>query len=490
MILLLSVAPILILICLLLILRVPLVKAAPIGLLTALILSTQVWNLPVAAVFSILMKGTLLTIDIALIVFGAISFIEFLKQSDAFESLRDQLNLLTNQRPVQVIMIAWLFGSFIEGVSGFGTSAVIVAPFLVSIGIRKRDAIIISLVANSTAVTFGAVGTPIRIGLSDFVSSGLNTTVANAHLMAGLVVPFLILYFIMRLEDQPWAKFLKAIPWTVFLGFCFLVPYAFSAHLGPDYPSIAGGTLGLILAVLVLHSGFIKSKGSLKKSSLLDLTRAFKPYLLLLLILIVGKVLFKNWTVLFELGHGLKHNLQVFNPGMAFITTMAFMTLLQSKTSKGFFHSLNLASKMLFKVSLTIFCISSMTYAMVLTDMNPLTTGMLETISNQILGPFLSYYAVFIGAFGAFLAGSATVSNLLFGQVLAQAAQNYDLSLTAVLALQVSGAAIGNMIALTNIIAVQAAVGEENTERELLMVLFLPCMIYLVLVSIVINSWL
>src|SRR5690606_16051231 len=70
------------------------------------------------------------------------------------------------------IVIAWLFGSFIEGASGFGTPAAIVAPLLVALGFPALSAVIIGMMVQSTAVTFGAIGTPVLIGLNNGLTSG------------------------------------------------------------------------------------------------------------------------------------------------------------------------------------------------------------------------------------------------------------------------------------------------------------------------------
>src|SRR3546814_17757329 len=76
---------------------------------------------------------------------------------------------------MQIIVIAWLFGSFIEGASGFGTPAAIVAPLLVALGFPGFSAVVIGLIIQSTAVTFGAIGTPVLIGLQNGLSAGFSS---------------------------------------------------------------------------------------------------------------------------------------------------------------------------------------------------------------------------------------------------------------------------------------------------------------------------
>lgn len=72
---------------------------------------------------------------------------------------------ISDDRRIQVVIIAWLFGSFIEGASGFGTPAAIVSPLLVVLGFPAMAAVMLGMMVQSTAVTFGAAGTPILVGV-------------------------------------------------------------------------------------------------------------------------------------------------------------------------------------------------------------------------------------------------------------------------------------------------------------------------------------
>ena len=109
--------------------------------------------------------------------------------------------------------------------------------------------------------------------------------------------------------------------------------------------------------------------------------------------------------------------------------------------------------------------------------------GMLQVIAGPLGTQNLPFFSVFIGAFGSFLAGSATVSNLLFSPIQAQAAEQMGASLTWILALQLVGAGGGNMIALPNLLAVEAVLGVRDQEAGLLVRLALPCFLYLIVAA-------
>jgi lactate permease len=483
MMLLLALSPILLLVILLGFLQWSFVRSAPVVFVYTAVLAFVAWGLTGSAFISATMKGLLLATDILIIVFGAIFFVTFLRQTGALGQMEDELKALSPDRQLQAVLLAWPFGSFIEGVSGFGTAGAILAPFLVGIGFRPLTAMVIVLAANSTAVTFGAVGTPIRVGLAGLYDSELPLLGAMINFLPGLLVPLFILYFVAREEKVGrWTSFKQGLSFALIAGPAFLVPYVIFSRFGPDYPSVLGGAVALVVCI-----AFLARRS--KTGRLTLLLKAFRPYLILLVLLVAGKVIFDPFNLRLDLGNGIGHAVRAFNPGLAFLTVIIFLSFRQGIGLSGLAQMGHEAITPLKKAFLSIFFIGSVTYLMVVTGNIDEGPGMLRTISTSLIGPALPWYSAFIGAFGSFLAGSATVSNLLFGQVQFEAAQNLDLSISLILALQITGAAAGNMVALPNILAVQAAVGEIGKERQVLGKLLLPCVIYLMAATMVALIW-
>ncbi|RYA82904.1 L-lactate permease, partial [Enterobacter cloacae complex sp. 4DZ1-17B1] len=110
-------------------------------------------------------------------IFGAILLLNTLTKSGAMDTIRSGFLGITRDRRVQVIIIAWLFAAFIEGAAGFGTPAAIGAPLLVALGFPPLAAVVVALVADSSPVSFGAVGTPILVGVDQGLREG--STVAE-----------------------------------------------------------------------------------------------------------------------------------------------------------------------------------------------------------------------------------------------------------------------------------------------------------------------
>jgi len=109
----------------------------------------------------------------------------------------------------------------------------------------------------------------------------------------------------------------------------------------------------------------------------------------------------------------------------------------------------------------------------------------LEVMSRGFEVPLLPFLSPMAGAFGSFLTGSATVSNIMFGNFLSQASMVMGMSGAVILSLELVGAAVGNMISLPDILAAEAVVGLKDKTREVLRGVALPCLIYLVLVGVI-----
>jgi lactate permease len=151
---LLAALPILMAAVLLVGLRWPARRVMPLVYLLTAGIGFFIWEMSFSAVAASSIQGLFITFDILFIVFGAILLLAALKQSGAITVIRQMFVDISPDRRVQVIIIAWLFGSFLEGASGFGTPAAIVAPLLVALGFPAMAAVMIGLMVQSTPGDF------------------------------------------------------------------------------------------------------------------------------------------------------------------------------------------------------------------------------------------------------------------------------------------------------------------------------------------------
>jgi lactate permease len=263
---LLAFSPILVAGILLVGLRWPAKRAMPIVFLQTAVIAIAAWDMTFQRVAASTVQGLGLTIAILWIVFGAILLLNTLKHSGALTIIRSGFTGISPDRRVQVIIIAWLFGTFIEGASGFGTPAAIIAPLLVGLGFPAMSAVVIGLMTQSTPVSFGAVGTPIVVGVTGGLRDGtldarlaeagstwevflqtITSQVAIIHGIVGTFIPLLMVMVMTRYfgERRSWRDGLSIAPFAIFAGLAFTVPYALTGvFLGPEFPSILGALIG------------------------------------------------------------------------------------------------------------------------------------------------------------------------------------------------------------------------------------------------------
>ena len=159
--------------------------AMPLVYACAVLIALTAWGVSGVQVAAATVQGLFITTDILLIIFAAILLLNVLEQSGGVTAIRRSFSSVSDDRRVQVVIIAWLFGAFIEGAAGFGTPAAIAAPLLVGLGFPAACAVMVGMMIQSTPVTFGAAGTPVLIG----VQGGLGTEEFLAQLgTAGLTM--------------------------------------------------------------------------------------------------------------------------------------------------------------------------------------------------------------------------------------------------------------------------------------------------------------
>jgi len=140
-------------------------RAMPLAWLAAAGGAMWGWGLDAPYVAALTLHGAITAISVLIIVFGAIVILNTLENSGAMETIQYGMQQVTPDRRIQALIIGFVFTAFLEGAAGFGTPAALAAPLLISLGFPPMAAVVMCLVFDSYSVTFGAVGTPIVLGL-------------------------------------------------------------------------------------------------------------------------------------------------------------------------------------------------------------------------------------------------------------------------------------------------------------------------------------
>lgn len=487
---LLSIIPFLVFLVLLLWVKTSLLRASVITAALFTILAIFYWQILPVSLLASYIKGFFVAFDIFIIIFGAIFFLGILKDLDIIKNISYYLEHFSKDYRVQIIILAWFFGNFIEGTAGFGTPVAIVAPLLIGLGLPVMKSLVVALLGNSASVVFGAAGTPIRVGFAglDISSVPYISSLINC---VGFIVPVFMLWIITSGRINGKKEFFGGLSFAVWSGIAFVVPSAFiAAFMGQELPSIIGSIIGLLLVMLSIKlniftpKGILSLRGEEKLKKTMSAFKAFSPYGLLILLLILGKLILGGLSINISLI--INHAFNLFNPGFAFIIA-GLATAFIWKSKK---EILSLSTTGAFRGAIIPFLviISMSSFVQVMTNSGQNYSGLPAAITLIAKGfetSWLPFFAPFISAFGSFITGSATVSNIMFGNFFNVAGQALGFSVSVILSLGVVGAAAGNMIALADMLAGEAVVGIKNQERQILKGVFIPCLTYLIFVGII-----
>ncbi|MDH5591148.1 MAG: L-lactate permease, partial [Gemmatimonadota bacterium] len=259
--------------------RVPASRAMPVAYGAAVVVALAGWKMSVSRVAAASIQGLFLTFDLLFIIFGALFLLHALDRSGGVAAIRRSFHGVSDDRRVQLVIVAWLFGSFIEGASGFGTPAAVAAPLLVALGFPAACAVMLGMMVQSTAVTFGAVGTPVLVGIqgglggeafsAELATAGLSmmgylrlvtAKVVILHAVAGVLMPTWMVVMMTRFfgANRSWKEGLSIVPFTLLAGLAFVVPYVlFGIFLGPEFPSLLGAPVGLAIVVGLARKGVL-----------------------------------------------------------------------------------------------------------------------------------------------------------------------------------------------------------------------------------------
>ncbi len=525
-------------------LRLPAKKAMPLSFLITVIVAYFAWDISALHILASSIQGLFITFDILFIIFGAIVLLNILKYSRAIVVIRQGFTNITEDRRIQVVIITWLFGSFIEGAAGFGTPAAIVAPLLVGLGFPTFTSVMLGMMVQSTAVTFGAVGTPILVGVSggvkspeltaELASSGLEfseyiqlvtSEVVILHGITGVLMPTLMVCMMTRFfgKNKSWKEGLEVLPFTLLGGLAFVVPYALTGmFLGPEFPSLLGALVGIPIVVFAAKKGVLMPKktwdfedeskwpkhwlGTLnvkldapEDNIKMSLAKAWMPYLLLAVLLVLSRLTqlpLKSWLLSMKVswadifGTSISAaSTPLYLPGtillIVSIVAIALHKMKKDAVKKAFSES----AKMLLGAGFVLIFTVPMVRIYINSGVNPsdmpgMPIAMAEFVAAKV-GNIYPLFAPAIGALGAFIAGSNTVSNLMFALFQFGVASNLNMPSVIIVALQAVGAAAGNMIAIHNIVAASATVGFLGKEGLVLKKTIIPTIYYLVVVGII-----
>lgn len=550
---LLALAPLLTVGVLLVGLRWPAKYAMPVGYVVVVIIALSVWQMDLVNIAAATVEGLLIALTLLYIVFGALLLLATLTESGGIQTIRSAFTDISADRRIQVIIIAWLFGSFIEGAAGFGTPAAVAAPLLLALGFPAMAAVMSGLIIQSTPVSFGAVGTPMLVGVNDGLSGGgpverllterglelsqyvdgVAVRVATLHAVAGTLIPLILVCMLTGFfgPNRNFGEGLQVWKFALFAAFAMTIPYlTFAAVLGPEFPSLLGGLIGLAIVVFAARKGFLLPRDTWdfgprsgwdrdwmgnvdpdaempRDAGRMSVTRAWAPYVLVAVILVLTRIpalpfqeLLTSvdipWLNIFGTEISVEGTLlPLYLPGFMFILVCLVTYVIHGMSPARIARSWRIAGgqilgagvALLFALPLVrVFINSSEEFNNSGLESMPIT---LAEGTAALAGQSWPFFAPWIGALGAFIAGSNTVSNLTFALFQFATAGNIGVNESVVVAAQAVGGAAGNMITIHNVVAASATVGLLGKEGLLIRKTILPTIYYCLLTGSLAFIW-
>ena len=550
---LLSLLPIIVVAVFLVGLRWPASRAMPLSYVTAVTLALLVWQVPGLQVVAASVNGVIVTLTLLYIIFGAILLLNTLQESGAIKTIRQGFTDITPDRRVQVIIIAWLFGAFIEGSAGFGTPAAVAVPLLVGLGFPGMAAVTAGMIIQSTPVSFGAAGTPILVGVNTGLTGGLDRVheagyvasctdaqalaqcaewssflaaiglkVAILHAIAGTLIPLILVAFMTRFfgRSRSIAEGLQIWPFALFSALAMTIPYFAAGYfLGPEFPALVGSVVGLFVVVAAARAGFLVPRpeaawefdrkenwpadwtGSIEvkdiahASGSMGMVKAWAPYGVVALLLLGSRLItplrtaLQSWTITWPEMFGTSINANavqpLFLPGFLFILTSLITFALhripgdayKRAWTTSFRVTASASVALIFTVPMVQVFLNSMGGA---AGYERMPIVLAEGIA-ALAGGVWPIFAPFIGGIGAAVAGSNTVSNMMFSLFQFEMGGRIMVDPTWIVALQAIGGAAGNMICVHNVVAASAVVGLLGREGTVIRMTVIPFLYYALL---------
>ena len=466
-------------------------RAGAAGWFTALVVSWLVFGAtPEILAFS-QAKGILLSINVLYIIWAALLLYNVVKETGAIEAIGSSIQRFSGNKVIQLLLFGWVFGSFLQGVAGYGIPIAVVAPLLLGMGFSPVVSVAVPAIAHSWSVTFGSMG------------ASFQALVAVTGMKVGELAPWSAIYlgiaaYLCGLASLHvyggWRSLRHGllavfIIGTVMAGFQYLLANNGMWSMGGFGASLAG--LGACLLVARLR--FYQTSDDLElqvqasqNPSAMSLGWALSAYFILIAVVLLLQLV----APLHELVNQLKLTLQfprlettlgwvvesgagkkisVFGHGGAFLIYASLISFFLY-ASQGFYQQgawrKIVRQTVKSGVPTSIGIVSMVGFALIM-DQCGMIYLLAEGISKVFGGAF-PFFSPWIGLLGAFMTGSNTNSNVVFAVLQQQTAIIAGLNVAVILAAQTTGGALGSMIAPAKILVGCSTVGLSGKEAPVL----------------------
>lgn len=435
---------------------------------------------------------------ILIIIMMALYSYNILLKTGQIELIKHQFTSISSDKGVVVLLLTWGFGGLLEGMAGFGTAVAIPAAILIGLGFKPVFSALVSLIANTVAVAFGAVGVPVTTLCNEVTAGGAAPAELIMQTSSYIVIQLALLFFlvpfiILMITDRKaiWKNLALSL-WTGVISLA--VQYVCARFLGAETPAILG-SLAAIVAIIAYAKLFDRRAGQqaaapAPRYTLAESLRAWSVYIFILIFILLSGALIPSVNHFLGTHLVTKAVLPVIGSTVVFkwIANAGLMLFLGA-TAGGLVQGMSLRALMVLladtivrnrKTIITIVSLISISSVMN-------NSGMINQIALGLValtGGLYPFFAPLIGAIGTFVTGSDTSANILFGKLQANVAGQLGFGpdqTTWLVGSNTTGATGGKMISPQSIAIATAACDMEGKDGEILKAAIPYALIYIVI---------
>ncbi len=490
-------SPILLILALMLGLRWSASRAGSAGYLLAMLVAWEYFGATPEILAFAHVRGFFLAVDVLLIIWAAFFFYRVTEEGGAIRTISLALPHLTADKGWQALFLGWIFASFLQGVGGFGVPVAVIAPILIGLGFSPLISVVIPSLGHGWAVTFGSMGSSFQALMS---TTGLSAEVLApvSAVFLGLASP--ICGLMIAHAAGGWSEFRRLFWIVLLLGIAMgSVQFLMAVSGFWMIAAFTASLVGLLLSVIVVRmtgkkevadahfvSQGIESAKFDPVSNKRMILLALSSYVILILITLVFQLIpaLKQTLggITFQLEFpslttGLGYTIPAgTSRGISLLRHTGFILgyaslltyLLYSKTKLyrpgSWKKILNGTVQRVLPSSISI--VSMVTMAVIMDN-----SGMTETLAHGLAASTGAYFPLmspWIGALGAFMTGSNTNSNVVFGLLQMKTAEVLRLSVFIILAVQTSSAALASILAPTKVVVGASTASMAGREGEIM----------------------
>jgi lactate permease len=504
---LLSLIPLITILVLMLFLRWGAARAGSAGYFAALVLAVLYFGSGLKLIAYAHVKAMLLTVDVLMIIWAAFLLYRVADEAGAIRVIGQALPHLTADRGMQALLIGYAFSAFIQGVGGFGVPVAVIAPILVGLHFTPLAAVVIPSLGHSWSVTFGSLGSSFQalIAATGQPAGHLGGPAAIFLGIAALVAALMVVH-----AAGGWQAVKRLVIPALALGLVmattqYLVVISGPWNIGAFLSGVAGLLFGIPLARR--YRGENRDNGRLDGRALLVAVSGYAVMVTITLavqLIPPVKAALSSFTIHidfpelatsrgFVTAAGPGRIIPLFSHPGALLTYASLLAYWIYRRAGLYTNGAarRIANGTLRSVLSSSVGIASMVAMSVVMQHASMTDVLARGLAAGA-GAFFPLFSPWIGALGAFMTGSNTNSNVLFGALQLRTAELLGLASALILAAQTAGGSLGSIIAPTKVIVGASTAGMEGREGEVMRHLLVYTGILLLVISLatVAGIWL